>query len=133
MVLGLQFPPNGPATGSRFSVFAICFGDCPAMKSRKTRPTTMASAGSISLASQSRTSRNSQGDRDAQVENRQEAAVENRRGCDSERVRAHPEERQFPAKPDRRVDPDSAVEIRGGALDDDSHCMQSNRTNETRK
>jgi hypothetical protein len=61
---------------------------------------------------------NSQGDRGALVEDRQEAAVDNHRRCDSERVRAHPNERRFPAKPDRRVDPDSAVEIRSGALDE---------------
>jgi hypothetical protein len=62
---------------------------------------------------QSRTPRNSQGVRDAQVEERQEAAIENRSRCDSERVRAQLTEGVFPAKPDRCVDSDSAAEIRG--------------------
>src|SRR2546425_8741498 len=34
-----------------------------------------------------------------------------RRRCDSERMRAHPEERKFPTKPDTHVSPDHAAEI----------------------
>src|SRR5690349_17304469 len=48
MVLGLHFPPNGPATPSRFSVFAICFGERPAANSRKIRSMIAVAAGSIS-------------------------------------------------------------------------------------
>lgn len=68
------------------------------------------------------------------MDERQEAAINGRRSRNSERVRAHLNERMFRAKPDTRIDRTGAAEdTRRRSQRMTPDCMQFDRTNETRK